>query len=92
MFKAAFPWASLAEEEAERKYQKTFPSAGLDEVAGSVWIAPEEGELFRYPITLCKSAPLIRAYFSAFTVRRILDATLDRGSTRPRANREGKQG
>lgn len=42
MFKAAFPWASLAEEEAERKYQKTFPSAGHDEVAGSVWIAPEE--------------------------------------------------
>jgi hypothetical protein len=44
MFKAAFPWASLAEEEAERKYQKTFPSAGHEEVAGSVWIAPEEGE------------------------------------------------
>jgi hypothetical protein len=42
MFKAAFPWASLAEEEAERRYQKTFPSAGPDEVAGSVWIAPEE--------------------------------------------------
>ncbi|KAF1937206.1 hypothetical protein EJ02DRAFT_447615 [Clathrospora elynae] len=42
MFKAAFPWASLHEEEAERKYQKTFPSAGADEVAGSVWIAPEE--------------------------------------------------
>ena len=45
MFKAAFPWATLAEEEAERKYQKTFPSAGPDEVAGSVWIAPEEGRL-----------------------------------------------
>ncbi|KAL5117913.1 hypothetical protein ACEQ8H_004232 [Pleosporales sp. CAS-2024a] len=42
MFKAAFPWASLAEEEAERRYQKTFSSAGGDEVAGSVWIAPEE--------------------------------------------------
>ncbi|KAH7395068.1 hypothetical protein DE146DRAFT_68763 [Phaeosphaeria sp. MPI-PUGE-AT-0046c] len=42
MFKAAFPWASLSEEEAERKFQKTFPSAGGDEVAGSVWIAPEE--------------------------------------------------
>ncbi|CBX94017.1 hypothetical protein IAQ61_003891 [Plenodomus lingam] len=42
MFKAAFPWASLREEEAERLYQKTFPSAGPDEVAGSVWIAPEE--------------------------------------------------
>ncbi|KAF1919780.1 apses transcription factor-like protein [Ampelomyces quisqualis] len=42
MFKAAFPWASHAEEEAERKFQKSFPSAGDDEVAGSVWIAPEE--------------------------------------------------
>lgn len=43
MFKAAFPWASVAEEEAERKYQKTFPSAGSEEVAGSVWVAPEDG-------------------------------------------------
>jgi hypothetical protein len=42
MFKAAFPWASLLEEEAERRFQKTFPSAGPDEVAGSVWIAPDE--------------------------------------------------
>lgn len=42
MFKAGFPWASLREEEEERKYQKTFPSAGHEEVAGSVWIAPEE--------------------------------------------------
>lgn len=42
MFKAAFPWASMAEEEAERRFQKTYPSAGPDEVAGSVWIAPEE--------------------------------------------------
>ena len=46
MFKAAFPWASLQEEELERKYQKTFPSAGAEEVAGSVWIAPEEGKFF----------------------------------------------
>jgi hypothetical protein len=44
MFKAAFPWSSLQEEETERKYQKSFPSAGGDEVAGSVWIAPEECE------------------------------------------------
>ncbi|KAI4669330.1 uncharacterized protein J4E79_001373 [Alternaria viburni] len=42
MFKAAFPWASVVEEDMERKYQKTFPSAGAEEVAGSVWIAPEE--------------------------------------------------
>lgn len=44
MFKAAFPWASLEEEDSERKYQKSLPSAGPEEVAGSVWIAPEEGE------------------------------------------------
>jgi hypothetical protein len=44
MFKVAYPWASLVEEEAERKYQKTFPSAGPEEIAGSVWIAPEEGK------------------------------------------------
>lgn len=42
MFKAAFPWASLTQEETERRYQKTFPTAGPEEVAGSVWIAPEE--------------------------------------------------
>lgn len=42
MFKAAFPWASLTQEETERKHQKTFPTAGPDEVAGSVWISPEE--------------------------------------------------
>ncbi|KAF2265827.1 apses transcription factor-like protein [Lojkania enalia] len=42
MFKASFPWASASEEESERKYHKTFPSAGPDEVAGSVWVAPEE--------------------------------------------------
>jgi hypothetical protein len=44
MFKAAFPWSSLVEEEEERRFQKTFPSAGPEEVAGSVWVAPEEGE------------------------------------------------
>jgi hypothetical protein len=43
MFKAAFPWAALKEEEMERKYHKTLPSAGEEEVAGSVWLAPEEG-------------------------------------------------
>lgn len=42
MFKAAFPWALLKEEEAERAHHKKFLSAGQEEVAGSVWLAPEE--------------------------------------------------
>ncbi|KAL5385803.1 hypothetical protein DPSP01_004583 [Paraphaeosphaeria sporulosa] len=42
MFKAAFPWALLKEEEAERAHHKKFESAGQEEVAGSVWLAPEE--------------------------------------------------
>ncbi|EAT83663.2 hypothetical protein SNOG_08495 [Parastagonospora nodorum SN15] len=59
MFKAAFPWASLAEEEAERRYQKSFPSAGGDEVAGSVWIAPEEEYAMRHWIeALLDPAPI----------------------------------
>ncbi|KAL5442168.1 hypothetical protein PMIN05_004165 [Paraphaeosphaeria minitans] len=42
MFKAAFPWSLLKEEEAERAHHKKFHSAGQEEVAGSVWLAPEE--------------------------------------------------
>ncbi|KAJ4352479.1 uncharacterized protein N0V89_007827 [Didymosphaeria variabile] len=44
MFKAAFPWALTKEEEAERAHHKKFHSAGEEEVAGSVWLAPEEDE------------------------------------------------
>lgn len=43
MYKAAFPWSLLREEEAERAHHKKFESAGQEEVAGSVWLAPEEG-------------------------------------------------
>lgn len=41
MFKTAFPWASLEEEEFERKYLKTLPGTASDEIAGSVWLTPE---------------------------------------------------
>lgn len=45
MFKAAFPWALTKEEEAERAHHKKFTTAGDEEVAGSVWLAPEEGNM-----------------------------------------------
>lgn len=48
MFKAAFPWASVEEELEERQYHKTLPSSGNEEVAGNVWISPEEGKLCKF--------------------------------------------
>jgi hypothetical protein len=44
MYKAAFPWSSLEEEQAERRHHKSLSSGKGHEVAGNVWIAPEDGE------------------------------------------------
>lgn len=43
MYKAAFPWSSLEHEEREKKYIKSLPETGEEEVAGNVWISPEAG-------------------------------------------------
>lgn len=43
MYKAAFPWSTLEQEELEKRYIKSLPETGPEEVAGNVWISPELG-------------------------------------------------
>ncbi|KAL8673955.1 MAG: hypothetical protein Q9168_001650 [Polycauliona sp. 1 TL-2023] len=38
MFKAAFPWATQAEEKAEKEHVKSLESTSREEVAGNIWV------------------------------------------------------
>jgi hypothetical protein len=52
MYKAAFPWSTLEEETHERRHHKSLPSGKGEEVAGNVWIAPEDGMFLQLdPVT-----------------------------------------
>ncbi|KAL9594244.1 MAG: hypothetical protein Q9179_005482 [Wetmoreana sp. 5 TL-2023] len=40
MFKAAYPWAKISEEKAEKEYIKSFGTTSREEVAGNIWVSP----------------------------------------------------
>jgi hypothetical protein len=43
MFKAAFPFAEVEEENTEKEYIKSLDETSREEVAGNVWISPSRG-------------------------------------------------
>ncbi|KAF2152533.1 DNA-binding domain of Mlu1-box binding protein MBP1 [Myriangium duriaei CBS 260.36] len=42
MFKSTFPWASEAEEKAEKAHFQSIPGVSKNETAGNVWIPPQQ--------------------------------------------------
>lgn len=48
MFKATFPWAQVEDELAEKEYLKSLHEASSEEVAGNVWVHPDQGEIAQH--------------------------------------------
>jgi hypothetical protein len=71
MYKAAYPYSTSDAEDAERMFHKQLPSGGGEDLAGNVWIAPEDGKPFprfepTFKVTCTKF--LTRPVFSALTL------------------------
>ena len=49
MFKAAFPYAQTEDEQLEKDYLKETHNTSSEEVAGNVWIHPEQGRHIPQP-------------------------------------------
>ncbi|PNS18315.1 Start control protein cdc10 [Sphaceloma murrayae] len=41
LFKVSYPWASEAEESAEKAYLKSLPTVDKEEIAGNIWVPPQ---------------------------------------------------
>ena len=95
MFKAAFPWASLQDEAAERRYISGQKTTANDEVAGNVWVPPEQGKLPTF--RPCATIPNVRTYshyliqYSSRSRRGILYATLGASPSRSRTSQSKRR-
>lgn len=56
MFKAAFPWAQQEEEAAEKEYIKSLDTTSSEEVAGNVWIHPDQGAFVAQQNGMCNKS------------------------------------
>lgn len=57
LFKAAFPWATRAEEERERAMFAADPATDDEEIAGNLWSDPRYG---KSTLFLCECASISR--------------------------------
>lgn len=57
MFKAAFPYAQAEEEIAEKDYIKDLSDTASEEVAGNVWIHPDQGEWLSFHLSRAALSP-----------------------------------
>ena len=83
MFKAAFPYAQVEDETAEKDYIKTLSGTSSEEVAGNVWIDAEQGMYFG---NVYIDISTLTCFDSAHARRRIRHSRVDRCASRPRTN------